>query len=156
MRSPHLVAAALLTALLTLLGLTTTTTPAQAAPSEAALAYERTVHASTNAKRVYHGRVALARQACLNRMARAQALRMARRGAIFHQNLGNVQRECGMGWVGENVAYGYPTGVAVVNAWMRSPGHRANILRRPFRLEGIGAVMMGGVWYVAQVFGTRA
>jgi uncharacterized protein YkwD len=39
---------------------------------------------------------------------------------------------------------------------MRSPGHRANILRRQFRREGLGAVRVNGVWYVAQVFGTPA
>ncbi len=141
-------------ALLTLLGLTSA--PAHAAPSKAALAYERASHVVTNNKRVYYDRAPLVRSVCLNRMARAQALRMARRREIFHQNLGNVQRECRMGWVGENVAFGYPTGRAAVDAWMRSPGHRENILRRQFRQEGLGAVSVGGVWYVAQVFGTPA
>ena len=40
----------------------------------------------------------------------------------------------------ENVAYNYPTASAVVDGWMRSPGHRANILGRAFRRVGVGCV----------------
>jgi uncharacterized protein YkwD len=60
--------------------------------------------------------------------------------------------------VGENVAYGYPNGRSVVNdGWMRSPGHRANILNPDFRLMGIGARKgHDGRWYVAQVLGRKA
>ncbi len=146
----------LLAALLVAAGLTTVAPApaAQAAPSRAALTYERQAHSSTNYKRKHFDRRPLTRSSCLNRMARAQAARMARRQQLFHQDLGNVQRQCGMGWVGENLAYGYPNGRAVVRAWMGSRGHRANILNRNFRQEGLGAVKRGGRWYVAQVFGT--
>lgn len=34
--------------------------------------------------------------------------------------------------VGENIAYGYPTPEAVVEGWMNSEGHRANILNASF------------------------
>jgi len=37
-------------------------------------------------------------------------------------------RRCNLDAVGENVAYGYSTGLAVVGAWMRSDGHRHNIV----------------------------
>ncbi len=43
--------------------------------------------------------------------------------------------------VGENIAYGtgaLATPKAIVDAWMRSPGHRANILDRSFREIGLG------------------
>ncbi len=41
---------------------------------------------------------------------------------------------------GENVAYGYPTGRSVVNrGWMRSEGHRANILSPGFKLVAVAA-----------------
>jgi uncharacterized protein YkwD len=43
--------------------------------------------------------------------------------------------------VGENIAYGtgtLGTPKAIVKAWMRSPGHRANILDRSFREIGLG------------------
>lgn len=45
---------------------------------------------------------------------------------MSHQELGPILDECGLSTVGENVAYGYPTGGAVVRrGWMRSAGHRA-------------------------------
>jgi uncharacterized protein YkwD len=54
---------------------------------------------------------------------------------------------------GENIAYGYPTPAAVVNAWLGSPGHRANIENSGFRAIGIGAAGTS-VMYWAQNFGT--
>lgn len=39
---------------------------------------------------------------------------------------------------GENIAAGYPTAAAVMNGWMNSPGHRANILNGNFTEIGIG------------------
>jgi len=44
--------------------------------------------------------------------------------------------------IGENLADGYPTAQAVVDGWMNSPGHRANILGRDFDEVGI-AVAVG-------------
>jgi uncharacterized protein YkwD len=38
---------------------------------------------------------------------------------------------------GENIASGYPAARDVVQAWMASPGHRANILERRFRDIGL-------------------
>src|SRR3954447_1921160 len=46
------------------------------------------------------------------------------------------------GWtVGENIAWGswdYATPASIVQSWMHSPPHRANILNRTFREIGIG------------------
>ena len=36
------------------------------------------------------------------------------------------------GW-GENIAYGYSTAAAVMQGWLNSPGHRANIERASYR-----------------------
>jgi uncharacterized protein YkwD len=48
----------------------------------------------------------------------------------------------GQGWsLGENIAWGtggLATAAEIQRAWMESPGHRANILRRQFRELGIG------------------
>ena len=41
--------------------------------------------------------------------------------------------------MGENIAYGQAqmgTPRAILNSWLNSPGHRANLLRREFRLQG--------------------
>lgn len=40
--------------------------------------------------------------------------------------------------LGENIAAGQKTPVAVVTAWMNSPGHRANIMSKNFTTIGIG------------------
>jgi uncharacterized protein YkwD len=44
------------------------------------------------------------------------------------------------GTMGENIAFGQAalgTPRAILNSWMQSPGHRANLLRREFRLQGL-------------------
>lgn len=47
---------------------------------------------------------------------------------------------------GENIAKGYSTPQAVVNAWMNSPGHRANILNSGYTRIGVGYVAGGNYW----------
>ena len=47
---------------------------------------------------------------------------------------------------GENIAMGYATPQAVMNAWMNSAGHRANILNSSFTQIGIGYVADGNYW----------
>lgn len=45
--------------------------------------------------------------------------------------------------IGEIIAAGYSTPEAVVDAWMNSPGHRANILNGSFKVAGV-ALATGG------------
>ena len=47
---------------------------------------------------------------------------------------------------GENIAYGQRTPQAVVNAWMNSSGHRANILNTSYTQIGVGYVANGHYW----------
>ena len=47
---------------------------------------------------------------------------------------------------GENIAKGYRTPAAVVEGWMNSPGHRANILNASFSEIGVGYVADGNYW----------
>jgi uncharacterized protein YkwD len=130
--------------------------PAQAATPQAT--YQRQAFSATNNQRELHDRVQLRKQDCLQRFAVRQAATMARQEEMFHQDLRTVLRRCELSFAGENVAYGYLSGKLVVNlGWMRSEGHRANILHRGFRLMGIGARRSEhGQWYVAQVFGRKA
>lgn len=119
--------------------------------------YQGLVRTTTNTVRLLQDRARLGRQDCVQRFAERQATRMARQDRMFHQDLGPILRECGLRKVGENVAYGFATGSSVVQAWMRSPGHRANILDGDYRLLGVGARRSAdGTWYAAQVFGRRA
>ena len=126
------------------------TQSAQAAPSDD---YEKSVHVNTNVQRSHHGRATLRGAKCLDTFAERQARAMAKRHKIYHQDLVPILKTCKLSTVGENVAYGYPNGKKVVSAWMDSPGHRANILNRKYRLIAVGAYYSNGSWYVAQLFG---
>lgn len=54
---------------------------------------------------------------------------------------------------GENLADGYNTADAVVNAWMASPDHKANILKPDFTTVAVSSVVKNGKTYWAQEFG---
>ena len=47
---------------------------------------------------------------------------------------------------GENIAKGYASPQAVVNGWMNSSGHRANILNASYTQIGVGYVAAGHYW----------
>jgi uncharacterized YkwD family protein/spore coat assembly protein SafA len=47
---------------------------------------------------------------------------------------------------GENIAYGYSTPTKVVDGWMNSPGHKANILNKNYTQIGVGYVANGHYW----------
>ncbi|MFF5258867.1 CAP domain-containing protein [Actinomadura viridis] len=55
----------------------------------------------------------------------------------------------------ENIAKGYSTAAAVVEGWMKSPGHRANILNCGLKAIGVGmSGGAGGPWWT-QDFGWK-
>ena len=54
-------------------------------------------------------------------------------------------------WSGENIAAGYPTAAAVVQGWMDSAGHRANILNCDSKATGVGYDPRRNMW--TQMFG---
>ncbi|HEU0206215.1 MAG TPA: CAP domain-containing protein [Pseudolysinimonas sp.] len=99
-----------------------------------------------NQIRSYYGLHPLSANGSLNTTAQACADRMASSGQMTHSAYPG-------GWStwGENIAEGYGSPVAVFNAWMASPGHRANILRATFTQMGIGHVAAGNWW--CQQFG---
>ena len=53
---------------------------------------------------------------------------------------------------GENIAYGQSTPAAVMNAWMNSEGHRANIMNGSFTTIGVGYTVINGTPYWTQMF----
>lgn len=63
-------------------------------------------------------------------------------------------REAGISYrgAGENIAYGQRTPAAVMQDWLNSPGHRANILKASYTKIGVGYVVIGGVPYWSQFF----
>lgn len=70
---------------------------------------------------------------------------MALRGYVDHVSPDGVNpttrlAEVGYSWsrYGENIAAGHDSPASVVEGWMNSPGHRANILNCDFREIGVG------------------
>ena len=55
--------------------------------------------------------------------------------------------------IGENIAAGQTSAAQVMNDWMNSAGHRANILNSSYTAVGIGCCLYNGVYYWVQNFG---
>jgi uncharacterized protein YkwD len=84
---------------------------------------------------------------------------MAKRGFFDHTDPDGASpwdraAELGIsGLGGENIARGQRDAQAVMETWMDSPGHRANILNCDYETLGVGAHFgAGGPWWT-QVFG---
>jgi uncharacterized protein YkwD len=79
----------------------------------------------------------------LNRAAAGHSRSMVRNKYFDHGDFAGRIRHAGYhgSTLGENIAWGsmgYSTPKSIVNMWMHSPGHRANILLPSFRDIGIG------------------
>lgn len=127
-------------------------------------AFEARVLQLTNEFRAANGKAPLANDAKLNAAAEDWSQTMATGDFFRHSSPAQVE-EHGYAWRawGENIAAGYATPEAVVNGWINSPGHRANMLSDNFQEMGIGYAYLandtGGVnyrHYWTQVFGTEA
>ncbi|SBT53134.1 CAP domain-containing protein [Micromonospora auratinigra] len=70
-------------------------------------------------------------------------------------DVGDRLDRVGYAWraYGENVAWNQQTPAAVMDAWMNSPGHRANILNCSFTEIGVGVARSNGPYWT-QDFGT--
>jgi uncharacterized protein YkwD len=98
-----------------------------------------------NQVRAAHGVRPLRLDPRLERAARAHTSEMFRAQSLFHGAFAARIRAVGVKApeVGENLAWG--TGSlsrarVIVNMWMASPEHRANLLRPGFRMVGVGAL----------------
>jgi uncharacterized protein YkwD len=120
------------------------------------------VFALTNAERVANDLPALAWNSTLASAARKHAQDMADRDYFAHESpeglsSGDRATAEGYAWqmVGENLAMGQRAAADVVQAWMNSEGHRANILQDGFTDMGVGvAANADGTLYWVQMFGT--
>jgi uncharacterized protein YkwD len=70
-------------------------------------------------------------------------------------DVGDRLDRVGYAWrsYGENVAWNQQSAAAVMDAWMNSPGHRANILNCSFTEIGVGVARSNGPYWT-QDFGT--
>lgn len=113
-----------------------------------------------NQERAINGLSLLSADALLTSSARAHSLDMSQQNYFSHTGLDGStpsQRIAATGYqynaVGENIAKGYTTAESVMNGWMNSPGHKANILESNFCDIGIGYVADGYHW--TQNFGRK-
>jgi uncharacterized protein YkwD len=119
------------------------------------------VVALVNAHRAQLGLQALVVSPTLSAAATWKARNMAAYGYMNHDDPGPLEARtaneriaaCGypLAEWGEDLASGYATAQAVVDGWLSSPGHRANIERPEFRATGVGAA--GAPTYWSQTFG---
>jgi len=118
-------------------------------PSESSMAMERRVFDLTNAERAKHRLPPFIWHDILSNSARAHSDDMLRNNMTGHsgsdgssarQRIERHGLKNANSW-SENVAYGSPTPEAVVQAWMNSPGHKANILSNSSTHLGVGLVL---------------
>ncbi|MFF8835605.1 CAP domain-containing protein [Streptomyces sp. NPDC015130] len=119
------------------------------------------VIALVNAERAKAGCGALSANATLTKAAQGHSDDMAARDYFDHTNPdgdgpGERVTAAGYPWstYGENIAMGQSTPEQVMEGWMNSPGHRANILNCDFKEIGVGIHTDGGPYWT-QVFGAR-
>jgi uncharacterized protein YkwD len=122
------------------------------APPTTAQQYQMDVVSATNAARKAHGLRALTVTSCLQTLATNWANHLAATRTFTHQSLGPFLTNCHASSAGENIAMGNVTAQDVVNMWLNSPEHRANLLSSSFTHVAIGAAQGGGNWYVVQDF----
>lgn len=118
-----------------------------------ALQYEQEVIRLVNEIRAKNGLRPLAYDWQLARVARYKSADMRANRYFSHtspvygspfqmiRNFGITYRSAG-----ENIAKGYASPQAVVNGWMNSAGHRANILNASFTHIGVGYAGGGNYW----------
>ncbi|MEU8754416.1 sigma-70 family RNA polymerase sigma factor [Streptomyces chartreusis] len=138
---------------------TASSTPqAQSAPTDTV----GQVVALVNKERANAGCGPLEEDALLNKSAQGHSEDMAARDFFDHTNPdgadpGQRITAAGYRWstYGENIAMGQQTPAAVMESWMNSPGHKANILNCSFKDIGVGIHNgPGGPWWT-QNFGAK-
>ena len=121
--------------------------------SSAVTSFESEVVRLVNEIRVQNGLKPLTANWELSRVARYKSQDMRDQGYFSHTSPTygtpfQMIKSFGLSFrtAGENIANGYATPQAVVNGWMNSSGHRANILNASYTQIGVGYVAQGHYW----------
>lgn len=153
-------ARAIIITLITIMVMTVATVSASAASTtkkatSAKFVNTNAAYAKLNNYRKEAKVAALKRDAGLEKIARIRAEEIAKYKKFSHTRpngksgltliKGNLHK-------GENIAMGQKDCASVSRAWYNSPGHRANMLRKPFKKVGIACYEYNGVKYWAQMF----
>ncbi|MGZ7148466.1 CAP domain-containing protein [Bacillus sp. BC08] len=130
--------------------------PAEQKPAEEAKSlseFEQRVVELTNAERARQGLPALKIDTELSKVARVKSEDMQKNNYFDHNSPTygspfDMMKKFGISYTsaGENIAQGQRTPEEVVQAWMNSAGHRANILNNGFTHIGVGYVESGNYW----------
>lgn len=130
--------------------------PAEQKPAEEAKSlseFEQRVVELTNAERAKQGLPALKIDTELSKVARTKSEDMQKNNYFDHNSPTygspfDMMKKFGISYTsaGENIAQGQRTPEEVVQAWMNSAGHRANILNNGFTHIGVGYVESGNYW----------
>ena len=121
---------------------------------------EKQVASLTNSERKSAGFGRLILDSQLSKLARMKAEDMAKKGYFSHTSptygsAFDMMKKYGVSYrtAGENIAKGQKTPEAVMNGWMNSSGHRANILSSMYTHIGVGyAKDSKGNTYWVQIF----
>lgn len=111
----------------------------------------------TNSARTQNGYAALTEDSAISKAAAVRAREIA--SSFSHtrpsgSSFSSVLSENGVSYrrAGENIASGQKSASEVVNAWMNSSGHRANILNSSYSRIGTASVNVNGTLYWVQLF----
>ncbi|PQD95493.1 hypothetical protein CYL18_09420 [Pradoshia eiseniae] len=124
------------------------------------LTFEEQVVKLVNEKRAAAGLKALKSSSSLNNVAEKKSKDMRDKGYFSHTsptygNLPSMLKKFSISYkaAGENIAAGQTTPASVVSSWMKSPGHKANILSKKYTHIGVGYVSGGNYrHYWTQIF----
>lgn len=125
----------------------------QTAESTILSEYELEVVELTNVERQKHGLAPLQIDEALSKVASVKSEDMAKQNYFSHNSPTygspfDMMKQFGISYrtAGENIAMGQRSPQEVVNAWMNSEGHRANILNSNFTHIGVGHASNGNYW----------
>ena len=106
---------------------------------------------AANDERSASGVIELTQDSRLSAAAEAHAVDMVDNNYLSHTDLtgggpGDRAAAVGYDWnlIAENIAQGFYSNAAVIDAWMNSPGHRANMLDA--RIEDFGIARVDSTW----------
>ena len=133
---------------------TTTTTNTTTPPASDSLDRAEQVTALVNAERAIAGLPALTLNRELSANATVRAREIINSFSHTRPNGNSFSSAITLSYrtAGENIAYGYSSAESVMNGWMNSAGHKANILKSSYTQIGVGVVENRGTLYWVQLF----
>ncbi|TYS58018.1 hypothetical protein FZC74_13555 [Sutcliffiella horikoshii] len=127
--------------------------PATEQTAGAVSEFEKKVVELTNAEREKQGLAPLELDVELSKVAKDKSKDMQQNNYFSHNSPTHgspfdMMKKYGIQYntAGENIAQGQQSPEEVVNAWMNSEGHRANIMNENFTHIGVGHVEEGNYW----------